>query len=395
MAVALTAVMDGVAFALSLAAYFPAPLQTRAVLLAVAALAAIASGLTGNYPACALSLAACVIDVYRALEVRRMTAGITAEISEQRTLAALTPYMSPRTFTAGESIFTRGDQGTSLYYLIEGKVMIPEVNQQIRPGQLFGEIALFTRDHCRTAGARAETQVRLLEMSSEDFIAAVRRNPDLGFYFIVLITARLTHDFSYVNELFSSAEAQRQQLFVLATRDGLTGVANRRSFDDRINLEWAHSLRNRRPISLIMFDIDHFKQYNDNYGHQAGDVALKSVAQAMSKCLMRRGDLFARYGGEEFAAILTGNNFDAALRMAETMRSTVASLQIPHAHNEGGILTVSAGVTTLYPDRTLQMSQLVETADECLYRAKAAGRNRVEGTAVGVPDDAAPTRVSA
>lgn len=377
------------------AAIAPAPRRAREYVAVAGALLAIGAVLTSTYFTAACATVAVVITVAKLVELGRLMTVVGSDVSNENLLSSLRPFMSPRSFTAGQTIFNRGDKATSLFYLLDGSINLPEINEHVPQGTVFGEIALFTRERQRTLGAKAETDVSTLEMQAEDLIDVVRRNPRIGFYLIGLITQRLTHDFSYLSELFYSAEAERRQLFELATRDGLTGVANRRSFDERLNVEWAHAMRSKRPISLIILDIDHFKQYNDTFGHGGGDTALKTVARTMAKCVMRRSDLFARYGGEEFAAILPATNSDAARRIGESMRAAVAALNMAHPENEGGIVTVSAGVATQYSDRDARLSAMCQAADDYLYRAKAAGRNRIESTVLGEIADSDDQRVIA
>jgi diguanylate cyclase (GGDEF)-like protein len=389
MAAPLVAFTDVVALLLLAAAIRSAPRQMREFLVIIGIVVAVGAGIGGLYYACGMAALAAVISALRLIEIRRLMRLVGTDVSDEHLLAALTPYMSPRVFKAGETIFNRGDKATSLFYLVDGTINLPEINEHVRKGQIFGEIALFTKERGRTLGAKAEDEVHTLEMAAEDLISLVRANPRIGFYLIGLITQRLTHDFSYLSELFYSAEAERRHLFDLATRDALTGVSNRRALDERLNVEWAHSMRSKRPISLIILDIDHFKLYNDTFGHTEGDTALKTVAQTLAKRVMRRSDLFARYGGEEFAAILPATNFEAAQRIAETMRASIAGLGLPHPKNESGVVTISAGVATQFPDREATLAAFIKTADDFLYRSKESGRNRVEGTILGTeaPED--------
>jgi diguanylate cyclase (GGDEF)-like protein len=379
----LVGLTDVASLLLLFAAFRPVPLRMREALVVVGAVVAACAGLGGLFYAAALAALAALVALVRLIELHKLMKLVGTDVSDEHLLAALKPYMAPRLFRAGETIFTRGDKATSLFYLVDGSINLPEINEHVPKGQLFGEIALFTKDRARTLGAKAETDVHALEMQAGDLINLVRSNPQIGFFLIGLITQRLTHDFSYLSELFYSAEAERRQLFELATRDGLTGVSNRRALDERVNVEWAHAMRSKRPISIIILDIDHFKQYNDTFGHGGGDVALKTVAQALAKRVMRRSDLFARYGGEEFSAVLPGTNFEAAMRIAETMRASVAALGMPHPKNESGIVTISAGVATQFSDHDATLAGFLKAADDFLYRAKEMGRNRVEGTTLG------------
>ncbi|MGK5056886.1 diguanylate cyclase [Janthinobacterium sp. LB2P49] len=174
----------------------------------------------------------------------------------------------------------------------------------------------------------------------------------------------------------------REQTMVLRSQtfsDGLTGIANRRHFDVAIEKEMRRAMRISSPLSLLMIDIDHFKDYNDHYGHQQGDDCLIRVAAELAAMLQRPTDLLARYGGEEFAAILPDTDAAQALRMAEAIRQHAADLRIPHAKtgNEVKHVTVSIGIATQQPQQQLAISALIGAADRALYLAKGAGRNRV------------------
>ncbi len=186
-------------------------------------------------------------------------------------------------------------------------------------------------------------------------------------YSLVVLTRRLD-------------EANRE-LTRLTSVDGLTGIANRRCFDETIQREWQRARRNRLPLSVLMVDVDFFKQYNDGYGHQAGDECLITVAKALETQLKRPGDLVARFGGEEFVVVLPETNAIGARRVAEQLRKGIAALALPHAYSEiGQTLTVSVGVSTAYPapeDGTTVTARLLDNADQALYAAKKAGRNRV------------------
>ena len=164
----------------------------------------------------------------------------------------------------------------------------------------------------------------------------------------------------------------------LAHVDGLTGVANRRRFDEALVLETRRCHRTNMPISLLLLDIDHFKHYNDHFGHGMGDITLTRVATTLSQKVARASDLVARYGGEEFGVILPETDHEGAAIIAEKLRESVAALRIPHAPESGGdFVSISIGVATQEPGESMQPSELVESADRRLYEAKAAGRNRV------------------
>ena len=160
--------------------------------------------------------------------------------------------------------------------------------------------------------------------------------------------------------------------------DGMTEIANRRRFDQHLEEEWRRCARMQIPLSAIMMDIDHFKSFNDNYGHTAGDDCIRDIARAMATVPTRAGDLVARYGGEEFACLLPGTDAAGAKRIAERMLEVVNNLEIPHAwSNVTGNVSISAGVGTVVPTRAGSPEELIKMADQKLYEAKNAGRNRV------------------
>jgi diguanylate cyclase (GGDEF)-like protein len=172
-----------------------------------------------------------------------------------------------------------------------------------------------------------------------------------------------------------TVKRQADALRALSLTDGLTGVANRRAFDERLETEWRRCARAGMPIALIMVDIDHFKRYNDHYGHQAGDACLVQVAAAMRRAAGRPQDLVARYGGEEFAILLPQVNAQGAERVAAKLQAEMDELGIPHAlAPRRGVLTVSMGVAQVVPRDGSASADLVQAADNLLYEAKAAGR---------------------
>ncbi|MEQ2525442.1 diguanylate cyclase [Bacillaceae bacterium CLA-AA-H227] len=167
-----------------------------------------------------------------------------------------------------------------------------------------------------------------------------------------------------------------QSLLYLSNNDGLTGVANRRYFDERLNIEWDRSIHNHSFLSLILFDIDDFELYNDTYGHQAGDICLKTIASYVKE-IVRSPHLIARYGGEEFAAILIGKNNEESYKIAEKIRTVVESLKISNSSSENKVITISLGLATQGNISFRSKEELIEKADLALYEAKKGGRNRV------------------
>ncbi|MBA4423570.1 MAG: hypothetical protein C0390_10830 [Syntrophus sp. (in: bacteria)] len=164
----------------------------------------------------------------------------------------------------------------------------------------------------------------------------------------------------------------------LSRHDGLTGIANRRHFDEYFQQEWKRALREETSLSLIMCDIDFFKNYNDTYGHQAGDDCLRAVAGVLQKGLRRPGDLLARYGGEEFIVVLPGTLREGVLAVAESLRRAVEALAIPHNKSAAApVVTICLGVSITLPGPGDSPADLLAAADSALYKAKEEGRNRV------------------
>ena len=162
----------------------------------------------------------------------------------------------------------------------------------------------------------------------------------------------------------------------LSAQDGLTGIANRRELDRVLDQEWRRAGRQGHSLTLIMCDVDHFKRYNDTYGHQGGDECLRAVAQAINRCARRPADVTARYGGEEFALLLPETSAAGALEVAGHVLIAVRDLKLPHQGSPVAQVTVSVGVAACVPDKDLQLSELVRAADQALYQAKEQGRNR-------------------
>jgi diguanylate cyclase (GGDEF)-like protein len=162
----------------------------------------------------------------------------------------------------------------------------------------------------------------------------------------------------------------------MSLTDQLTGLPNRRNFDMRLDMEWKIAIREKQSISFLMLDIDHFKIYNDKYGHQQGDEVLRKIAENIEHTLNRPGDFVARWGGEEFAILLSNTDANGALKIAETIRMNVENMSVPLSNGTVVKLTVSIGVNTQSPENS-PLEHFISVADKELYRAKEAGRNRV------------------
>ena len=181
-------------------------------------------------------------------------------------------------------------------------------------------------------------------------------------------------DLLVLNERLAEMNRELERLTIT---DSLTSLANRRYFNEFLNREWLRELRERKPFSVLMIDIDHFKNFNDHYGHLEGDVCLQKVAWALQGALCRAGDMLARYGGEEFVAVLPNTDVHGAAELAASFHARVRELAIPHAESPvSPLVTISIGIASVVPNQSLSPSQGVARADEALYRAKQAGRNQ-------------------
>lgn len=179
-------------------------------------------------------------------------------------------------------------------------------------------------------------------------------------------------------------KAYRDSMENMAMLDGLTGIANRRRFDDFLAVEWKRAGRNKTPLSVILMDIDFFKPFNDNYGHASGDRCLKQVAQALSDSLVRPADLIARYGGEEFVCVLPETGGEGALKIANKLLEAVRAERVPHEYSVvSDIVTMSLGCITVEADQDMTPDRIIEEVDKLLYRSKEGGRNRATAQVVG------------
>jgi len=220
-----------------------------------------------------------------------------------------------------------------------------------------------------TSSDDSDSIVEALELGANDYITKPLDFP--------VALARIRTQL-LLRHVVVALEAANRQLERLSFLDGLTGIANRRRFDESLAREWRRAQREQAPLSVILVDIDFFKAYNDRYGHEAGDEILKRVAAALDGAVNRPADVVARYGGEEFVAVLPGTDADGAVRLGERLRAAVAEPAIAHAGSAAGEhVTISVGVATAVPARDAAPEALVAAADRALYQAKRDGRNRV------------------
>jgi diguanylate cyclase (GGDEF)-like protein len=268
------------------------------------------------------------------------------------------------------------------------------VGSGIRRSKIDGIERLYSYRHLDTYPLIVATAQSKEEILAK-WLQSVLTQATITFVAIVLLLAfgwRLVRQIMIRDNLQNELVGAREQLqehnralTVLADHDGLTGIANRRRFEAAMTLENARAARSGLPLSIVLIDVDYFKRFNDTYGHVAGDACLRQVAAALRDSLVRPADLAARYGGEEFVALLPDTDPAGARMVAERIRCAVMALQIAHAGNDAGIVTISAGVYTSTVASTtgegvaIAASSLVERADALLYQAKLSGRNQVCG----------------
>ena len=192
---------------------------------------------------------------------------------------------------------------------------------------------------------------------------------------------QLDRDAAYfaLNEIQKELEKSNKKLQILSSMDALTKIPNRLTFDETLDKEWRNAHRSHEQLSLLMLDIDHFKKYNDTYGHQSGDDCLIQVAQTLYASTDRPMDLVCRYGGEEFSVILPDTRIEGAMKVAERMLENITNLKIEHKFSDtSDIVSITIGVASCYPQENTLPASLISMSDQALYVAKESGRNKVE-----------------
>jgi diguanylate cyclase (GGDEF)-like protein/PAS domain S-box-containing protein len=228
--------------------------------------------------------------------------------------------------------------------------------------------------------------ILLMNNAFEDF-EVVHNFESVGLKTMLLNARKIYRETNHVEMILLAIEditerkKAEEQLKLIAFIDGLTGVANRRHFDNTLDLEWRRAMRSAKLLSLIMIDIDFFKNYNDLYGHLAGDSCLQKIAHTLKDSLRRAGNFVARYGGEEFMVILPDTHAEEAYLFAESLREKIENLNIEHKDSKvSKNVTVSLGVSTAVPKKDSEYDELISLVDKALYQAKQGGRNRVVRT---------------
>jgi len=288
-----------------------------------------------------------------------------------------------------------------MFVVLSGHLVVSRGGKQVAvgsPGDCFGEMALIESRE-RAATLKALDEAVVLQIPETVFWQHLAPNPKSLMALLRTFSDRSRHDLdalasdnlklqAYAEQVEAAnhelvairrqLEDKNRLLERLSALDTLTGIANRRRFDDVLRQEWKRAARDGSCLSLLFCDIDHFKEFNDTYGHQAGDDCLVRVAQAMEDTLNRPADLAARYGGEEFVGLLVDTDAEGARLLAERVRVRVEGLEIEHAPSDvAAVLTVSLGAAAVVPTTGMRPEDLVNLADQALYAAKQRGRNRV------------------
>jgi diguanylate cyclase (GGDEF)-like protein/PAS domain S-box-containing protein len=255
-----------------------------------------------------------------------------------------------------------------------------------KPGALIGSSPVARiNEEDKTRVKDVIARLKSADIDEAKIIYRTRRNDDAEIWLETAlrstrgVTGELNGVVAISRDISDHIELEGQ-LAALARTDALTGLANRRRFDEYLELEWARAARDRTELAVILVDVDHFKKFNDQYGHPAGDIALQEVAEILDGQARRPGDLVARYGGEEFVLLLPNTDAGGAGQMADKIRGGLAERNLPHMHNNpSGRVTVSVGIATSRPSEIrVGRDVLLRNADTALYRAKALGRDRSE-----------------
>ncbi len=334
-----------------------------------------------------------------ALEAARLALPATTATTAEGTAIVLLVDDQPIVHAAVRQALA-GETAIELRYCQDATQAL-EIARQTRPTLILQDLVMPEIDgltlvqHYRRTPELRDVPIIVLSTKEEPRIKQAAFEAGANDYLIKLpdrveLVARIRyHSRAYVNllQLNTAYRALRQsqqelleanrELERLSQSDGLTSLPNRRYLDTYLDGEWRKSLREGTELSMLMIDVDRFKQYNDTYGHVAGDDVLRQVGAALQRCMSRPGDLAARFGGEEFGVVLPGTPSSGARLVAEKIRLEVAALQVPHSGGvEGGFVTISIGGACTIADGSNSITSLIETADAALYQAKHGGRNR-------------------
>jgi diguanylate cyclase (GGDEF)-like protein len=306
---------------------------------------------------------------------------------DEAELEALVGRLHYHEIDAGHLLFQEGDEGSELFIVSSGKISVTVrlqngVEQQIaefRAGDFFGEMSIF-EDATRSASCRIKEKALLLSLHERDFKRLSENHPQVAIKLMEkmlnITTMRLRNTSEFVSDMVEWGEEARKR----AITDELTGVYNRRFLDDSIDGYFNSAKSAQKPLSLVMIDLDRFREINERHGHQAGDIVIVQAVSVFKGCLRER-DIVARYGGDEFTIILPETSLTEACQVAEKIRAGVSRISVTAGEGSTGAketirVTISQGVAS-YPDHGADAGVIRAKADEALYRAKEEGRDRV------------------
>lgn len=266
-------------------------------------------------------------------------------------------------------VFLAGPQMGQMHLLQEGSVVLGRSADANIPIADLG----ISRRHCQIDYAGGITVIRDLGSTNGTFVNGARiQERQLGDGDKVQLSTSTIFKYTYQGR---AENVFHQEIYKMATMDALTGAHNKRYFEERVREEFSFALRNNVPLSLVLFDLDHFKRINDEHGHPTGDHVLRQVG-AIARSIVRQEDILARYGGEEFVILLKGSNAQGAVAVAERLRKAVESAALSFEGRTIGV-TVSVGIAVLSGQNFADWSNMLKFADERLYQSKRSGRNRV------------------
>ncbi|HSA60456.1 MAG TPA: GGDEF domain-containing protein [bacterium] len=266
-------------------------------------------------------------------------------------------------------VFLAGPQMGQMHLLKEGRVVLGRSADADIPIADLG----ISRRHCQIDYSDGVTVIKDLGSTNGTFVNGHRiQERQLGDGDKVQLSTSTIFKYTYQGR---AENVFHQEIYKMATTDALTGAYNKRYFEERVREEFSFALRNNVPLSLVLFDLDHFKRVNDEHGHPAGDHVLKHVG-GIARSIVRQEDILARYGGEEFVILLKGSNVQGAVSVAERLRKAVEAAPVVFEGRTIGV-TVSVGIAVLAGQNFADWSNMLKCADELLYQSKRSGRNRV------------------
>ena len=307
------------------------------------------------WPLAVLSAFLVGINAWRLRELGALTRQVRTALTGDLSMTWLHPFMNRRQYLAGDYVFHKGDPQTDVYCILSGTVRLPEIEVTVGPGELLGEMAIFSPTFERSLSAVCVTDVELLYVPSEAVLKLYYQNPEFGIYLVRLITRRLLEDTHLLAETIKARTDQLEKIKALTDVDPATGVANVRAFQARLHLEWRRALRSPSPLSLIVARIE------DRYNRGWSDETLTQVAVAIGACASRASDLLARHD-QEFVLILPETTLEGAQALAGEISVAVEALDIPAASIWAGDMFLRAGVATRQPDKDVAPETLLEDA---------------------------------